>query len=277
MIVRLESEVHRDNRPSVLSSRSLRRLILEESRRANVGHIGSALSIVDIIVALYTRVLRADPPDDPNRDRFVLAKGHAALSVYAALHLLGRLDRAELATYCANDSLLGVHPSHALAGIDFSTGSLGQGLSFGIGAALAARLQRSDRRVFVLISDAECNEGSTWEAAMFAGHHQLDGLVAIIDFNGQQALGHCADVLDQSNCAQRWRAFGWQVREIDGHDPAAIAAALSRNGEARPLAVVAHTVSGRGVSFMQGEVRWHYMPMSDSEYRQALAESDALP
>ena len=262
-----------------LTPRNLRRLILEESRRADVGHIGSALSIVDILVALYGGVLRGSGVAGSSvagRDRVVLAKGHAALALYGALYLTGWLTRAELATYCDDGSALGVHPSHTLPGVDFSTGSLGQGLCVGAGAALAARLQGDDRRVFVLLSDAECNEGSTWEAAMFASHHRLGGLAAIVDWNGQQALGRTADVLDQSRLAERWRAFGWQVREVDGHDPGAIGAALARCAEGLPVVVLARTIAGRGVSYMEGEVRWHYMPMSEAQYRQALAESEAL-
>ena len=253
----------------------MRRLILEESRRADAGHIGSALSVVDILAALYGGVLRASGPRDPGRDRLVLSKGHAALALYCALHLKGWLGREELATYCADASRLGVHPSHSLPGVDFSTGSLGQGLSIGCGAALATRLQGAGRRSFVLLSDAECNEGSTWEAAMFAGHHKLDTLAAVVDLNGQQALGRTADVLDQSHLAARWRAFGWQVREVDGHDPARIAEALSP-APGLPLVVLARTIAGRGVSFMAGQVRWHYLPMDAAQYRQALAESDAL-
>ena len=279
MVVALSSIVVGGSALQALTPRNLRRVILEESRRANVGHIGSALSIVDILVALYGGVLRgfgAPASRMSGRDRVVLAKGHAALALYGVLHLTGWLTRAELATYCGDGSALGVHPSHTLPGVDVSTGSLGQGLCVGAGAALAARLQGDDRRVFVLLSDAECNEGSTWEATMFAGHHRLGGLAAIVDLNGQQALGRTADVLDQSRLAERWRAFGWQVREVDGHDPDAIGAALAPCAEGSPLVVLARTVAGRGVSYMEGEVRWHYLPMSEAQYRQALAESEAL-
>lgn len=261
---------------SLLTPRAVRRLVLEEARRADVGHIGSALSVVDILVALFGSVLRADDPADPDRDRFVLGKGHAALALYATLQLKGLIGREALRQYCGDGSLLGVHPSHQLPGIDFSTGSLGHGLPIAAGAALATRMQSSSRRVVALLSDAECNEGSTWEAAMFAGHHRLDGLAAVVDVNGQQALGFTADILDQSALPARWRAFGWEVREVDGHDPAAITAALDRPRGA-PLAVLARTIAGRGVSFMEGQVAWHYMPMSEAQYRLALAESDALP
>ena len=168
----------------------IRRSMLEQSMRAHVGHIGSALSIADLMAALYGDVLQIGRPEDPDRDRFILSKGHAALALYAALHATGRLSEAELDSYCADGSLLGGHPEHALGYVDFATGSLGHGLSVGAGAALAARLGPLPRRVFVLMSDAECNEGSVWEAVMFAAHHQLANLVAIVDVNGQQALGY---------------------------------------------------------------------------------------
>ena len=252
----------------------IRRIILDQSKRANVGHIGSALSVADIVAALYGGVLRIADPDDPDRDRFVLSKGHAALAVYAALHLRGWLSAADLDTYCGDASLLGVHPERSLRGVDFSTGSLGQGLSLGAGAALAARLQGSDRHVFVLLSDAECNEGSTWEAIMFAAHHRLANLVAILDLNGQQALGYTRDVLDLAPMAERWAAFGWDVHRVDGHDVAGltetVAALDTRVGP--PHVLVARTTFGKGVSYMEGQIKWHYLPMSDGEYQQALAE-----
>src|SRR5438105_9550897 len=211
---------------------AIRRIVLEQAKRANVGHIGSALSIADIVAALYGHVLRIPGPRDPDRDRFVLAKGHAVLAVYATLFLRGWLTEAELATYCVDDTLLGVHPDHRLAGVDFSTGSLGLGLSIGVGATFAARLAGSARRVFVLMSDAECNEGSVWDAAMFAAHHHLGRLTAIIDLNGQQALGRTEDVLSLARMAERWRAFGWNAIDCDGHDVDALAAVLAEPAEA---------------------------------------------
>jgi transketolase N-terminal domain/subunit len=167
--------------------RDIRRIILDQSRRAGVGHIGSALCVADILAALYSGVLRMPSPEDPERDRFILSKGHAALALYAALHLRGWVSRRQLDTFCGEDTLLGAHPERGLCGVDFCTGSLGHGLSVGAGAALAARLDGSPRRTFVLVSDAECNEGSLWEAARFAAHHRLASLVAVVDLNGQQA------------------------------------------------------------------------------------------
>ena len=267
-----------------ISPTEIRRIVLEQARRANVGHIGSAMCIADILAVLYGETLRISSPGAPDRDRFVLSKGHAALALYAVLALRGFIDRAVLETYCGDDTTLAVHPETALPGVDFCSGSLGQGLSLAVGAALAAAMDGSQRRVFVLVSDAECNEGAIWEAAMFAAHHKLTNLTAIIDENGQQAFGLTKDVLEQANLADRWAAFGWDVTRVDGHDTRALAAALGPLGAGRPRAVVARTVLGKGVSFMeegraitqthiaQNRVNWHYLPMSDAEYALALAE-----
>jgi transketolase len=259
-----------------MNPRDIRRIILEQSKRAHVGHIGSALSVADIIAVLYGGVLRLPSLDALDRDRFILSKGHAALALYAALYLRGDLSQAQLDTFCADDSQLGVHPEHCLHGVDFSTGSLGQGLSVGAGAALAARLAGSARRVYVLLSDAECNEGSVWEAAMFAAHHQLANLTAILDLNGQQAFGYTRDVLNIPNMAERWRVFGWDVIEVDGHNSAALTKALQREDTAKgaPRMVLAHTTFGKGVSYMQNQIKWHYFPMSEAEYQQAMREQE---
>ncbi len=261
-----------------ISARQIRQIVLEQSKRANVGHIGSALSIADIVAALYDNILNIPNPEDPERDRFVLSKGHAALAVYAALALRGWITEADLNTYCGDDSLLGVHPEHALRGIDFSTGSLGQGLSMATGAALAARLQKSPRRVFALLSDAECNEGSVWEAIMFAAHHRLANLVAIIDLNGQQALGYTEQIIKLSSMAERWRAFGWDVHEVDGHDVAQLNETVAKlnTSDGAPHVLVAHTTFGKGVSYMEKQIKWHYWPMSEAEYQQALTEIGAV-
>jgi transketolase len=255
-------------------ARSIRRIVLDQSKRAGVGHIGSALSITDIVAALYGRVLRLENPADPERDRFILSKGHASLAVYAALYLRGLIDESELDTYCGDGTRLGTHPERDVPGIDFSTGSLGHGLPMATGVALAAHLQSSGRRSFCLISDAECNEGSTWEAVMFARHRRLSNLIAIVDVNGQQALGYTAEVLDLAPLSERWRAFGWDVVEVDGNDPEAVADALEAFalGEGPPHVLVAHTTFGQGVSFMESQIEWHYRPMSDEQHAQAIAE-----
>ena len=253
----------------------IRRSVIEQSKRAGVGHIGSSLSIADLMAALFGQVLRIDDAEDPDRDRFILSKGHAALALYAALHRTGRISEQELNSYCTDGTMLAAHPEPALAGVDFATGSLGQGLSIGVGAALAARMQGSNRRAFVLISDAECNEGSVWEAAMFAAHHRLSNLVAILDLNAQQALGYTEDVLRLDDMPSRWRAFGWDVHEVPGHDPDAIAAAIEGLEGDRPHLLIADTTFGKGVSYMESRIEWHYWPMSDEQYEQALSELEA--
>jgi transketolase len=250
----------------------IRRTIIEQSYRANVGHIGSALSIADLVAAV-TATARLDAGVD--RDRVVLSKGHAALALYAALHLGGRLAEGEIETYCDDGTLLGVHPEHGLDGVDFCTGSLGQGLSIGAGAALAAKRQDSSRRVFVIMSDAELNEGSTWEAVMFAAQHELDNLVLLVDLNGQQALGYTPEVLDLGAVEEKLAAFGWAVQSVPGHDHDALAAALEPTGGGRPSAIVAQTTFGYGVSFMESRIEWHYLPLDDKSYAAAIGELEA--
>ena len=262
----------------------MRRIILEQSKRAHVGHIGSSLCVVEILSALYSGILQIASHDDADRDRFILSKGHAALALYAALYLNGWITEAQLATFCDDGSLLGVHPESALAGVDFCSGSLGQGLCIAAGAALAARLQGSQRRVFCLISDGECNEGSVWEAAMFAAHNKLSNLCVIADINGQQALGLTRDVCDSDNMLAKWQAFGWDAVECDGHSLTALTSALTAPAsQPKPQIVLARTVFGCGVPFMeQGipisqthlpvqPINWHYLPMSDEEYLAARA------
>jgi transketolase len=257
----------------------IRRGVLEQSKRANVGHIGSALSIADLLAALFGGVLRISDSADPERDRFVLSKGHAALALHVALHAIGKVNDEELASFCRDGSRFATHPEHAIAGVDFSTGSLGQGLSFGTGAALGAQMQGSQRRAFVLMSDAECNEGSVWEAVMFAAHHQLGNLIALVDVNGQQALGNTRDILDLAPMSTRWLAFGWDVHEVDGHDVAALKALIQRLSpvDSRPHVLLADTTFGRGVSYMESTLAWHYLPMSDAQYASALSELGDCP
>lgn len=259
------------------AARAIRRVVLEQSHRAGVGHIGSALCVADIVAVLYHDLLAGLDPSSDDRDRVVVSKGHAVLAVYAALWRRGWLDQATLDTFCGDDSLLGVHPDRALPGIDFSTGSLGQGLSYAAGAALASRMQGADRRVFALVSDAECNEGALWEAVMFAAHHRLANLVAIVDLNGQQALGATADVLSLDSLAGRWRAFGWDVHEVDGHDVALLARTFRglATDDGPPHVLVARTTFAKGVSFMEGQLGWHYWPLSNEQFTQAIDEVTA--
>jgi transketolase len=249
----------------------IRLSILEQSHRAGFGHIGSALSIADIVAALFGGALRGE---GANRERFILSKGHAALALYAALYETGRIDLATLETYCGDGSALGAHPEHALEAIDFSTGSLGHGLSFAAGAALAARILGSARRTFVLLSDAELNEGSVWEAAMFAAHQRLGSLVAIVDVNGQQALGYTREVMDLEPLGSRWEAFGWSVYDVDGHDVDGLRDVLDSLdcASSHPHVVLARTTLGRGVSFMEDQTGWHYWPQSEEQFACAVAE-----
>jgi len=246
----------------------IRASVITQSHRAHVGHIGSALCIAELLAVLFGDILRLDGED---RDRLVLSKGHAALALYAALEATGQLSASELDTFSADGTPLGAHPEHTVKGIDFSTGSLGHGLSLGAGAALGARLQESPRRAYVVLSDAELDEGSVWEAAMFAAHHRLDNLVAIVDMNGQQALGYTRDVLNLEPMADRWRAFGWTTVDTDGHDTAGLRRAMLTESSG-PTVVLARTTFGKGVSFMENRIEWHYLPLSDDAYRQALRE-----
>ena len=250
---------------------AIRRTVLSQSKRAHVGHIGCALSVADMVGAVVTAIGDQDLAD-PDRDRFVLSKGHAGLALYAALAEVGVLSAADLDTFCADDSLLGVHPEHSLPGVDFSTGSLGQGLSIAVGAALAALMTGSRRRVFAIVSDGECNEGSVWEAAMFAAQHRLRNLTVLVDHDHQQAFGYTNDVLESRELPARWRSFGWDVIEADGHDEMGLLQILSSSSPELPRVVIAETVFGKGVSYMERRISWHYMPMSDEQFDQAMSE-----
>jgi transketolase len=248
----------------------IRRRVLELSYAAHVGHIGSCLSIADLLATVYTAPWFVHDPDSDDRDRFVLGKGHAGLALFAALEAKGCWPAGHLDSFCSDGSEFGVHPERTVRGVDFSTGSLGHGLGIAVGAALAARIQDSDRRVVALLSDAECNAGSTWEAAHFAGQHQLPNLLTIVDVNGQQALGSTRDILDQEPFDKRWRNAGWEVRETDGHDHSVLSRVIEPSSTG-PVAVVARTVFGAGVPFMERQLDWHYLPMSAEQYSEALA------
>jgi transketolase len=265
--------------PSVELARRMRATALRMVHRARASHIGSALSICDIVAVLYGGVLRVDPaqPRDPARDRFILSKGHACVAVYAALAECGFIDAAAVESYGQDHSMLMNHISHHVPGVEFSTGSLGHGLPFGVGKALAADRLGAPWRTVVLLSDGELGEGSNWEACLFAAHHRLDRLVAIVDYNKLQSLTTVAATLGIEPLVDKFRAFGWSVREVDGHDHAALADALgSAPWQAgQPSMLIAHTVKGRGVSFMEDRVEWHYRPPNDAQLAQALAELDA--
>lgn len=252
----------------------IRRLVLLESRRAGVGHIGSSLSIADMIGLLYSSVLNISEPGDPERDRFILSKGHAVLAVYAALHLKGFITRDELGTFCNDGTSLCGHPEIGVPGIDFATGSLGMGLSFGVGCAVAARKTNSSRKTFVLVSDAELNEGSLWESVLFAGHHKLSNLVVLVDQNGQQALGYTKEVMDTSSVENKFKAFNWDVHVVDGHDCTQMRDTTDKLDfqSGAPHVLVCRTTFGKGVSFMHNKIEWHYLPMTEEQYEQAMTE-----
>jgi len=258
-------------------SRQVRARVVQMAHAGRAPHVGSCLSCVDILVAAYFAALEIDPaaPSDPGRDRFVLSKGHAAAALYATLALRGFFPMAWLASYNIDDGLLGEQPKpEGIPGVEVATGSLGHGLSIGAGMALAARLQPGAARVVVLVSDGECNEGSVWEAAMFAAAQRLERLMVVVDYNRWQATGRSDEVMALAPLADKWRAFGWSTYEIDGHDRIGLTAALRNlpDGSGKPVAIVAHTVKGKGVSFMEDDNNWHYRIPNDAELEAALRE-----
>ena len=256
-------------------ARNVRAHVLRMSCVAKAPHVASSLSCVDMLTAIYFHAARLDPvaPDDPRRDRVILSKGHASAALYACLAERGFFDPALLETYCADGAKLAEHPSFGvLPGVEATTGSLGHGLGLGVGMAMGAKAQAATWRVFVVLSDGECNEGSIWEAAMWAPRHGLRHLTAIVDFNKFQATGRSTQITQLEPLADKWRAFGWDVLEIDGHDYPQLLAALELPTIDRPRAVVAHTVKGKGVSFMQDDLEWHYRPPSAADLARALEE-----
>lgn len=255
----------------------IRRHAVIMTNRGKSSHVASVLSMADIVAVLYGQVLRKRPdePRWPERDRFILSKGHAGAGVYAALAETGYFPVEWLQHHCANGSKLCGHVSHiGIPGVELSTGSLGHGLSVGAGMAYAAKVDQKGFRVFVLLSDGECDEGSNWEAILFAAHHRLAHLVAIVDYNKIQSLAPVAETLGLEPFADKWRAFGWQVKEVDGHDHDQLSASLDiRSGPGSPpTCVIAHTTKGKGVSFMENSVLWHYRSPQGEEFAAALAE-----
>jgi len=255
----------------------IRRSALYMVHKANASHIGTCLSIADILAVLYSDILRVDStrPDWPDRDRFILSKGHGAAVLYAVLAERGFFPKEWLGAYCQDGTHLAGHITHqGVPGVEVSTGSLGHGLPIGCGMVLAGKHDNRPYRVFVLLSDGECDEGSNWEAALFAPHHHLDNLIAIVDYNKIQSFGTIKEVLDLEPLAAKWRAFGWAVREVDGHDFGQIEDALKSVPfkVGRPSCIIAHTVKGKGVSFMENQLAWHYKSPNAEQLKQALAE-----
>ncbi|MGH9864786.1 MAG: transketolase [Candidatus Acidiferrales bacterium] len=260
-------------------ARTIRITTARMIHRARSSHIGSCFSIADLLAVLYGRILRVDAlrPAWPKRDRFILSKGHACAVLYAVLAEEGFFPKSWLDTFYQDGSALGGHAMHSVPGVEVSTGSLGHGLSLGCGMALAGKREARPFRVFTLLSDGECDEGSVWEAVLFAGHHQLENLVAIVDYNEIQSMGRVSEVLDLQPFEEKWRACRWAVREIDGHNLAEIECALREAPfePNRPSCIIAHTVKGKGVSFMEDKLLWHYRSPSGEDLRAALAELGA--
>ena len=257
-------------------ARNIRIEALRMVHRARASHIGSALSICDILAVLYghTLRLRVKQTEWAERDRFILSKGHACVAVYAALAETGIISREDLLTYGRDHSPLMNHVSHKVPGVEFSTGSLGHGLPFGVGKALAAKRRGLRWRSFVLLSDGELDEGSNWEAMMFAAHHGLDNLVAIVDYNKLQSLTSVAATLRLEPLRAKFEAFGWSVTECDGHNMSALADSFSAMpvNAGKPSVLIAHTIKGKGVSFMEQQVMWHYRNPNDEQLELALKE-----
>ncbi len=256
-------------------ARGIRGDVIRMSHRAKAPHLGSALSCVDILVAAYWGTLNVDPemPQLPTRDRFILSKGHAAAALYAVLGARGFFPVSELINYGEPGSCLPEQPSPgAIPGLEAATGSLGHGLSLGIGMALAARIAGQEFHVVVVMSDGECNEGTVWEAAMFAPAQRLSNVTVVIDFNRWQATGRSEEVMALQPLVQKWRAFGWETIEVDGHDLESLTTALNHRTADRPVAVIANTVKGKGVSFMEDDNNWHYRVPNAKEVESALLE-----
>jgi transketolase len=262
-------------------AKRLRAHALRMTNAAKASHVGSCLSMADILAVLYGQVMRFDParPDWTERDRLIISKGHAAAIVYAALAESGFIPISELETYTQNGSRLAGHVTKTVPGVELSTGSLGHGLPVAAGMALAAKRTGATWRSFCVVSDGELDEGSNWEAIQFAQHARLSGLVAIVDYNKIQSFGSVAEVSDLHPLADKFRAFNWGVHEIDGHDHAALADALTAPPvlSDRPTVVIAHTIKGKGISFMEGLLAWHYRNPDDAQLIAALAELEARP
>jgi transketolase len=255
----------------------LRISILNMAVRANGGHIGGAYSIIDVMTALYFRVLKHDPsnPAWPERDRVIYSKGHGSLALYNVLAGTGYFGEERLQKFSVDGGLLAGHPERDFVpGVEATTGSLGHGLSIGCGMALADQLDKNTRRVFVIMSDGECNEGSIWEAAMSASQFKLDNLTLVIDSNKLESLGKVSDIMNIEPLGERFRTFGWGVVEIDGHDMELVVEALERAPfeASKPSLIVAHTVKGKGVSFMENVPMWHFRAPNEKETKMALAE-----
>ena len=261
-----------------LKALQLRRRLLQVIVGAGAGHTGGGLSCLDILNVLYNSVLNVSPEtlSDPGRDRYVQSKGHCVEALYTVLSDRGYFPAEDLDTVCRYQSHYVGHPTRHIPGIEMNTGALGHGLPICVGMALAAKMDGAPYRVFTLLGDGELAEGSNWEAGLAGAHYKLDNLVAILDHNTLQITGHTRDVMGTEPVADKWRAFGWNVREVGGHDYAELTAAMTDPATpGQPTFIIANTVKGKGVSFMENVAKWHHGVPSDSELQQALAELDA--
>jgi transketolase len=261
-----------------LKAIQLRKKTLQAIFDAGAGHTGGGLSCLDVLNVLYNRVLNVSPENlsSPDRDRYVQSKGHSVEALYAVLADRGFFPEAELKTICHYRSYFVGHPTRHVPGIEMNTGALGHGLPISIGMALAGKMDSASYRVFTLLGDGELAEGSNWEAALAASHYKLDNLAVIIDHNTLQITGHTREVMSNEPLDEKWRAFGWAVKTVNGHDYAQLTDALGMSAETgKPTCVIANTVKGRGVSFMENVAKWHHGVPNDAELRQAIAELDA--
>ena len=276
-----------DGKPDVRDPKTLAWLIrrngLEMTHLSRGSHIGSVLSVAEIIAVLYARVLNVDPkePKKPDRDRLILSKGHAGSAVYAALAETGFFPVEQLKTHYANGSILSGHVSHkGVPGVEVSTGSLGHGLGVGTGMALGAKMDGAQWRTYVVLGDGECDEGSVWEAALQAAQYKLDRLIAVVDYNHMQSLATVDETLRLEPFEQKWKDFGWNAISVDGHDTEALLKAFEwakeNAGSRKPSVILAHTVKGKGISFMENNILWHYRTPQGEEYDAALKELEAI-
>ena len=256
----------------------IRRHGVEMTHLSGGSHIGSVMSVADLMAVLYNDIANVDPknPKMPNRDRVTLSKGHAGASVYAALAERGFFDTEELKTHYQNGSRLSGHVSHkGVPGVEFSTGSLGHGLPVAAGMAMAAKKDNKEHKIFVILGDGECDEGSVWEAALVAHHYELDNLIAIVDHNKMQSLDFCENTIKLSPFADKWKSFGWNVLDIDGHNHDELRKAFlsAKENKGTPTVIIANTIKGKGISFMENDILWHYrFPHDGEEYDGCLKE-----
>lgn len=262
------------------TARKIRGKVIELAHQADAAHLGSSLSCVDILATLFWKILKIDPenPKDPLRDRFILSKGHAAMALYSTLAFRGFIPEDLLNTFGKPGTILAEHPDPQINGVEATTGSLGHGLPIGIGMALAGRIQQRRFRVFVLLSDGECNEGAVWEAAMFAPAHKLENVAIIVDYNKWQATGRSNEVMALEPLAAKWKAFGWSAYEIDGHNLNQIFDVISNvpDGSGKPIAIIANTIKGKGISFMEDNNNWHYRVPNEEEVIKAKKELELI-